>query len=520
MSATILWVDDEIDHLGGHIRFLEKKGYRVLTAGSGSAALDMLRDNRVDLVLMDQMMVGMDGLETVERIRQSYHSLPVVMVTQSEEEELMDRALGGVAEDFLTKPVNPSQILLVLKRILSSDRLRREHATEEVISSAGKLAERPESGLTWRDWVDFYSRWMEVEVFSESLVERDVKKVHRMRMDDLALGFSRFVERRYPAWLRGEDYPPPMPQTFLQDFLVPELESSSGEVVLLVMDCMRLDQWLAIYSTIEGLYHQDLSYMFVNLPTATPYSRNALFAGLLPRDIWRFYRSEWSEDLGTPQLNRYEVGHMRDALRRLGYGAAESAGYVKVRSGRDGEMLQRNLSQRLEGGFLAIVVSFLDHLTHGRSESDLLKDLAPDVVSFRSLARSWFIRSHIRSILETLAARGATVVVTSDHGSKLSRRVTDVRGGRGMSSSVRFRMGHSLSADPKDAIIVREPAEWGLPDDSPRKSYVMARSDYLLIHPAMDRSEIRKFENTFQHGGCSLQEMVVPVAVLRPKRLG
>lgn len=520
MNATILWVDDEIDHLGGHIRFLEKKGYRVLTAGSGARALELLRQNRVDLVLMDQMMVGMDGLETVEKIRGSYHSLPVVMVTQSEEEELMDRALGGVAEDFLTKPVNPSQILLVLKRILSSDRLRREHATEEVISEAGRLAQRSDSQLTWRDWVEFYSRWMEVEVFSGSLVEREVRKVHRMRIDDLALGFSRFVERRYPSWIRGEGDPPPMPQTFLKDFVLPELRSSSGEVVLLVMDCMRLDQWLAIYSTIEGLFHQELFHMFVNMPSATPYSRNALFAGLLPRDIWRFYRGEWNENLGTPHLNRNEPEHMRDALRRLGWQAAERAEYVKVRSGRDGDALQRNLSHRLEGGFLAVVVSFLDHLTHGRSESDLLKDLAPDVVSFRNLASSWFVRSHIRSILETLAARGATVVVTSDHGSKLSRRPTHIRGGRGMSSSVRFRMGHSLTADDKEAIIVRQPAEWGLPDDSPRKSYVLARSDYLLIHPAMDRSEMHKFENTFQHGGCSLQEMVVPVAVLRPKRLG
>jgi CheY-like chemotaxis protein len=520
MSATILWVDDEIDHLGGHIRFLEKKGYRVLTAGSGARALEVLRENRVDLVLMDQMMVGMDGLETVEKIRDSYHSLPVVMVTQSEEEELMDRALGGVAEDFLTKPVNPSQILLVLKRILSSDRLRREHATGEVVSQAGRLAQRPDSKLSWRDWVDFYHRWMEVEVFSGSLVEREVRKVHRMRLDDLALGFSRFVERRYPRWITGEGDPPPMPQTFLRDFVVPELESTSGEVVLLVMDCMRLDQWLAIYSTIEGLFHQELSHMFVNMPSATPYSRNALFAGLLPRDIWRFYRGNWREELGTPNLNRHEPEHMRDALRRHGWQAADRAEYVKVRSGRDGEKLHRNLSHRLEGGFLAVVVSFLDHLTHGRSESDLLKDLAPDVVSFRNLARSWFVRSHIRSILETLAARGATVVVTSDHGSKLSRRATHIRGGRGMSSSVRFRMGHSLTADARDAVVIRQPAEWGLPDDSPRKSYVLARSDYLLIHPAMDRSEMHKFENTFQHGGCSLQEMVVPVAVLRPKRLG
>ena len=518
--ATILWVDDEIEHLGGHIRFLEKKGYRVLTAGSGGRALEMLRENRVDLILMDQMMVGMDGLETVEKIRRSYHSLPVVMVTQSEEEELMDRALGGVAEDFLTKPVNPSQILLVLKRLLSSDRLRREHATEEVISEAGRLSDKPDSELTWKDWVDFYSRWMEAEVFSGSLVENEVRKVHRMRMDDLTLSFSRFVERRYPAWIQGRVDPPPMPQSFMADFLLPELEASSREVVLIVMDCMRLDQWLAIYSNIEGLFHQELHHMFVNLPSATPYSRNALFAGLLPRDIWRFYRTDWNEKLGTPQLNRYEPSHMRDCLRRLGYRAADSAEYVKVRSGRDGEALRRSLSHRLEGGFLAVVVSFLDHLTHGRSESDLLKDLAPDVVSFRNLARSWFSRSHIREILETLAARGATVIVTSDHGSKLSRRVTDIKGGRGMSSSVRFRVGHSLSADGKNAIVVRDPAEWGLPDDSPRKSYVMARSDYLLIHPAMDRSEIHKFENTFQHGGCSLQEMVVPVAVLRPKRLG
>lgn len=517
--TTILWVDDEIDHLRSHIRYLEKRGYRVLTAMSGRAALDMLSRNRVDLVLMDQMMVGLDGLQTVEMIRKSYHQLPVVMVTQSEEEELMDEALGRDTDDYLTKPVNPSQVLLAIKRILTSDRLRSERASEELMSRVGRLMGSSDDLIRIDDWISLYSDWMHGDVTYGSMLESDMKSVEKGRLQELAMRFSRFVEKAYPEWIASGESAPLMPQNFLERVVAPLLESS-GELVLLVMDCMRLDQWLVMYSEVEKWFHHRLDFMVVNLPSATPYSRNALFAGLLPRDIHRFYRRNWVEEYGSPGLNRHEPEHLQDALARIGGSSAVRAEYVKLGSHEEGESFRRSLSQHLTGGFLAVVVSYLDHLTHGRSESEVLKDLAPDVRSFRELALSWFQGSFLKSVLKTLAARGATVVVTSDHGSDFCTRFARVKGARGMSSSVRFRVGHSLTAEPKAAVVVRQPEEWGLPAGHPRKSYVFARPGLVLMQSGMPRDDVRKFMGTFQHGGISIEEMIVPVATLLPKKLG
>lgn len=517
--TTILWVDDEIDHLRSHIRYLEKRGYRVLTAMSGRAALDVLSKNKVDLVLMDQMMVGLDGLETVEMIRKSYHQLPVVMVTQSEEEELMDKALGGETDDYLTKPVNPSQVLLVIKRILTSDRLRSERAAEELMSRVGRLMGSSDDLIGIDDWISLYSEWMHGDVTYGSMLESDMKSVEKGRFQELAMRFSRFVEKAYPEWIASERDAPLMPHNFLRRVLPPLLQSS-GELVLLVMDCMRLDQWLVMYSEVEKWFHQHLDFMVVNLPSATPYSRNALFAGLLPRDIRRFYRQNWAEEYGSPGLNRHEPEHLRDALARIEGSSSISAEYVRVGNHREGESFRRSLSQHLTGGFLAVVVSYLDHLTHGRSEIDVLKDLAPDVRSFRELALSWFQGSFLKSVLKTLAARGTTVVVTSDHGSDFCNRSARVKGARGMSSSVRFRVGHSLTAGEKESVVVREPDDWGLPAEHPRKTYVFARPGYVLMQPHMPRDDLRKFMGTFQHGGISIEEMIVPVATLVPKKLG
>lgn len=514
--TTILWVDDEIDHLQSHVRFLERLGYRVLTAMNGLTALEILGRERVDLVLMDQMMVGMDGLEAVSRIRANYHGLPVVMVTQSEEEELMDRALGGEADDYLTKPVNPSQIQLVIKRLLHSTQLRTRQAAQLLTEEASRLNETRPADLTWDDWTKLFSTWTERDVSLGGHLSEELDSTRRMRMEDMALDFSKFIETNYPDWAAGRGTPL-MPHNFLERVLVP-LASSSRELVLVVVDCMRYDQWLAMTPALEPVFHMETRFMCTTLPSSTPYSRNALFAGLLPRDIWRFFRSDWIEEYGSPGLNRSEQQHLTDALRRLGRRLPSLVPFAKVSSQREGEMLRRNISQLLEGGILAIVVNYLDHLTHGRSEIDLLRDLAPDARSFRRLTTTWFESSFLRGLFATLAARGATVVVTSDHGSVLCRHQSVVRGARGMSSSVRYRLGHSLVSDPKTTVSVRDPAAWGLPDDSPNKSYVFARGDYVLIQPGVEREEFLKFENTFQHGGISLEEMAVPCTVLTPKK--
>jgi CheY-like chemotaxis protein len=514
--TTILWVDDEIDHLQSHIRYLEKHGLNVLAARSGLAALEILSKNSVDLVLMDQMMIGMDGLETVQRIRENYRELPVVMVTQSEEEELMDRALGGEADDYLTKPVNPSQIYLVIKRILMSDKLRLKKAAQIVVSDAARISDLRDHEMTLDDWIHIYRSRVEQDVALKGLLEGELRKIQGESIGLLSLDYSRFVERNYPHWIRQSDGPL-MSHRFPERVVLPEIRKSS-EVVLLVIDCMRYDQWLTMVPSIENLFHIETEFMCTLLPSATPYSRNAIFSGLLPRDIWRFYRNDWLEEYGAPGLNRFESVFLKDALNRLGFEGADKAMYSKISTSREGDNVRKGLSHLLENGFLAIVINFIDHLTHGRSELDLIRDLAPDVISFRKLTETWFEASFLKKLFRTLAARGSTVIVTSDHGSVQSSRITHISGARGMSKSVRYRFGLSLSADKKTSIVVRNPADWGLPDENPRKSYVFARADYLLLQSRMNHEDVKKFENSFQHGGVSFEETLVPSVILRSKK--
>lgn len=515
--TTILWVDDEIEHLQSHIRYLEKRGYRILTATSGSSAVEILSGNAVDLVLMDQMMVGMDGLETVESIRRGHHSLPIVMVTQSEEEELMDKAIGGTVDDYLTKPVNPSQILLVIKRLLMGDRLRTQRAAREIVDQTSRVLEVQSSQTDWREWIQVYRSWVEKDVASEGSLSDEMKSVQKARMDDLAMGFSRLVENSFPDWLAGSEQSAPiMSHTYLERVVKPRL-GNTPELVMLVMDCMSYDQWFAMEPTLDKWYNVETDFMMTILPSATVYSRNSIFSGLLPRDLARFYRKQWVEQYGVSGLNRHEPEFLADALGRLGWRRDQPPEFVKVGNRREGEALVHSLSRHLQGGFLAVVVNYIDHLTHGRSELDLIRDLAPDVTSFRRLAETWFNSSFLKNLFQTLAARGATVLVTSDHGSVFTTRDTRIRGGRNIQGSIRFRYGSVLNVDPKAAITVRNPSDWGLPEDMPSKTYALARSDYFMMFPGVPREELFKFRNTFQHGGVSLQEMIVPSVVLTPR---
>ena len=512
----ILWVDDEIDHLQPHIRFLKKRNYDVQEARSGREALELLRSNRFDLVLMDQMMVGMDGLETVHQIRRSYKDLPVVMVTQSEEEELMDKALSGTIADFLTKPVNPSQILLVIKRLLDSGRLKVNKAAIDVVNETEKLRSNADSRL--EDWTHLYNSRTQKEVNLGGELNQKLQGIQGGGLDQVELSFSKFIEKKYPEWLASPATAPVMAHNVLEKKVLPELMRGSGEVVFLVVDCMRHDQWLLMAKSIEKWYHREPGFMIAGIPSATPYSRNSIFSGLVPRDIWRFYRTKWIEQYGYPGLNSYEHLLMSDALVRLGYRSEKPAVYVKVSNRTEGDNLKRGLSHFLRNGFMAIVVNFIDHLTHGRSELDLIRDIAPDVPAFRKLAEGWFKHSFLYSLIKTLSARGATIVVTSDHGSMQTNRISTIRGSRGMSHSVRYRFGQSLYADPKTSLLINNPADWGLPNDKPRKNYLIGRDDYLLMLHDFRKEDMANFKGSFQHGGISIEEMLVPCEVLRPKR--
>ncbi len=515
---TVLWVDDEIQHLRSHILFLEKRDYRVLTAHSGQQALDVLRKNQVDIVLMDQMMVGMDGMETVSSIRSNYHVLPIVMVTQSEEEELMDLAIGGEVDDYLIKPVNPSQILLVIKRLLMGNRLKTQRAAREMVDQTARVIDMRRHEMDFSKWISIYRSWVEKDVASDGSLADEMRTVDRNRFSDLELDFSKHVELKYPEWISGTGSDSPlMSHNYLERVVVPQIESSD-ELVMMVIDCMRYDQWLTMAPILEKWFHIEVDFMLTVLPSATPYSRNSIFAGLLPRDIWRFYRHKWDERYGETGLNRHEQYFLTEALRRLGCDRNIQPEYAKISNRREGEVLIHSLSRSLKSGFLAIIVNYIDHLTHGRSELDLIRDLAPDVTSFRKLAETWFKSSFLKNLFHTLAARGSTVVITSDHGSVFTSRETRIKG-RGVSGSIRFRFGDSMQADPKAVITVRDPAEWGLPDERSTKRYLFARSDYFMMFHNVPREELHKFRNTFQHGGVSLEEMIVPSIILKPKSM-
>lgn len=513
-NTRILWVDDEIDALTPHILFLRKRGYEVVGAMSGDDAIDIVGKEAFDLVLLDEMMPGKDGLTTLEEIKELRPHLPVVMVTKSEEESLMEDAIGQKIDDYLVKPVNPSQILLVIKRLLEAKRIISTSSMKRYITEINRFNQKLYGAVRPEDWHEaarILASWnLELDDNPDVGLEQTLDGTRR----EWNIEFTKYVESQYVRWL-GRSKRPVMSADVSANWVVPLLKKKRN-VLFIVVDCMRLDQWMLVEPLLAEYYNIERNYYFSILPSATPFARNALFAGLFPDEIHRAYPDNYTGgDEGS--LNRMEHRLFEDNLARNGVRLNRKLKYLKINTNSEGEAVAKRAGDLFDSQVVTLVFNFLDILAHGRSNNVILKEIAGTEAAFRSLMKSWFAHSPLFSLLKAFAGRDFTVVVTSDHGSVLCKRGTVAYGKRSTSTNLRYKYGDNLNSDPKDSILIKKPDQWRLPMLTLATTYILAKEDFYFVYPNNYNEMVRHFQNSFQHGGISIEEMVVPVVTMTPK---
>jgi CheY-like chemotaxis protein len=519
IRKKILWVDDEIDLLKPHILFLKEKGYDVTGVTNGLDAVSAVRDEPYEAVLLDEMMPGMGGLETLDQLKQASPGIPVILVTKSEEEQLMEEAIGKRISGYLIKPVNPTQIQLELKRVLEGDKLEDRRLTRDFVAELGRIRSTAVGTLDWRGWAALYRNIVEWEVRLESLGDRSLAGALDEQKRSFNLEFGRYVEQRYPRWVRREDPDRPVLTTDVVERAVVPLLRAGRQVVLLVIDCLRLDQWLALQKLLEPFFDATVEEYFSILPTATPYSRNALFSGLTPLEMFRRYPDHWNEsELDEGSKNRHERFFLEEHLARLKVTEPSAVKYMKVYTTEEGLNVRRQVSTLRKVPLVALVYNFVDSFSHGRSEVEILQEFVPDEAAFRAHVATWFNHSSLFDTLRQLSAQGATVVVTTDHGSILGKRSALVKANRETSTSLRYKFGNNLVCDEKQAMHIKNPAECMLPDNGLNKHYLLAKEDFYFVYRNRFHEFERQYKGSFQHGGISMEEMILPLAVLEPRR--
>lgn len=520
-QKTILWIDDEIESLEAHTRFLQEQGYEVERTAHGDDALALLRRQSYGVVLLDEQMPGRRGLELVGEIRSIDPAIPLVMVTKSEEADTMREAIGIEMDDYLVKPVNPRQVLSVVTRLIEGDRIREQRLARDFVTRFRELEERRDRQMGWREWIDLVGELSQWDVRLARGEQGGLKDALRTLQQSLHHDFARFIDARYPEWLANPDGDrPPLSVDVVSEFLSPLIRQHET-VLFIVIDCLRLDQWEVLKALAIERFDVEASYYFSILPTATPFSRNAIFSGLFPIEIAGRHPEWWGERDDT-SLNAHESELLEEQLTEL-HGKKVPMRYVKLTSTADGEDLARQLPGYLaQPGVTALVFNFIDQLTHGRAENAILYEVARDAAALRSLTRTWFQDSALMRALREAARRGVPVLVTTDHGSIHCHTPATVFAKRDATQNLRYKFGEDLRAeDPDSAITVKDLPAWGLPR-RPQLGMrlVMATGDRFFVYPTKLREYQARYRGAFLHGGVTPEEMILPVALLMPRGAG
>ena len=516
-EAKILWVDDEIELLKPHILFLKGKGYEVESCNNGFDAVEMARSTHYDLIILDEMMPGMTGLETLPLIKEVRPLTPVIMVTKSEEENIMDKAVGSKIADYLIKPVNPNQVLLSIKKNVHQQQLITEQTTADYRSQFASISNSLSGAQTFADWCAIYRRLTGWEIELTESNDESIREVLTYQKKEAGEAFGKFVKRNYLTWInsRGEDTPT-MSHTLMRSRIFPTVERNR-KTTLLLIDNFRYDQWRAIASLVAGHYDvaQEDFYCSI-LPTATQYARNAIFAGLMPLAIDKLMPDRWLNDNEEGGKNMYEEEFLRRQIKSAGYGWQTT--FDKLVRPEAGRKLIDNIVRVYDADFSVIVYNFLDILSHARTENEIMRELTGDEAAFRSLTRSWFEHSDLFTLLRMLSERGHTVIITSDHGTVRVENPIKVQGDRETSPNLRYKTGRNLNYNPKEVFEINRPAEAQLPQSNLTSSYIFALGRDFFTYPNNANQYIRYYKDTFQHGGISMEEMIVPYIVLTPKQ--
>lgn len=519
-TPRILWADDEIDLLKPHILFLEGKGFHVTAVNSGVEALERLATEVFDLVFLDEQMPGLNGLETLQRIKDQRPHLPVIMITKSEEEHIMEEAIGSKISDYLIKPVNPNQILLAIKKNLDERRLVSEKAMSDYQREFREISMQLMGRLNAADWTSIYQRLIHWKLELGQSEDDSMRDILEMQFKDANRQFAKFFEDHYAEWMAGPGVGTPVLSHRLLPERLPRVWSEVGReqpVYLVVIDNLRLDQW----KMIEPLLLQRFRVVhnetyFSMLPTATQYARNALFAGLTPAEIARVYPQYWVDEEAEGSKNRFEAELLGALLSRQGF--QEKWTYHKVTNLAGGKKLVDQFHQTSDNKFTAVVYNFVDMLSHARTEMEVLKELAEDEAAYRSLTLSWFEHSALKELLGRMAEQGARVIITTDHGTVRVNNPLRVKGERTTNTNLRYKVGRNLGYESRDVFEVRQPEAMGLPRPQVSSAYIFAREDDFLVYPNNYNHFAQYFRETFQHGGISLEEVIIPWVELEPRQ--
>lgn len=517
MSANILWADDEIDLLKPHVIFLEQKGYTVTTVNNGLDAVDLIGKQEFDMVFLDENMPGLSGLETLNRIKANAPATRVIMITKSEEEHIMEEAIGSKISDYLIKPVNPNQILLALKKHLDGKRLVSEKSNTSYQQNFGRLGMRLSDRLSAADWMTLYDELVRWELELSTNPDQSMAEILRSQWAEANDLFCRFVENNYLTWLSGtaKDAPLQSHQVFKAK-VAPLIDESQPPLFMVLIDNLRLDQWRVIEPIVSEYFKVEEQTMFYSiLPTATQYARNALFAGMMPADIEKRFPGKWINEDEEGSKNAHEDEFLADQLKRLGKNVKHS--YHKITNIAAGKKLAENMHTLMGNPLNVIVYNFVDMLSHARTEMEIIRELAEDEPAYRSLTRSWFEHSPLLDMLKFMAEKGCRVVITTDHGTIRVTEPSKVVGDRNTNTNLRYKHGKNLTYEARDVFAVKDPAKALLPRANVSTVYVFTKRDFYFVYPNNYNHFVNFFRNTFQHGGISMEEMLVPVVRLRPR---
>lgn len=509
-KIRILWADDEIDLLKPQILFLQQKGYEIEPVTNGHDAIEKCREEAFDVVFLDESMPGITGLETLTHIKTLNNNLPVVMITKNEAEHIMEDAIGAQITDYLIKPVNPNQILLTLKKIIDNKRLVGEATTQGYQQEFTRIFSAIQMGLDHREWVDIYKKLVYWELELDSAETQDMREVLAAQKREANTEFFKFINKNYLNWVGNKGDIPTMSHNLFRDKIMPVLNPDITNFVVLI-DNLRYDQWKTIQPIISEFFRflsEDTFYSI--LPTSTHYSRNAIFAGMMPSEIERRYPNWWLNDADEGGKNLHEQDFLAEQLKRSGYTHKHS--YTKITNHNDGQFLVDNIHNLLQNKLNVIVYNFVDMLSHARTEMEVLKELASDEAAYRSITRSWFLHSPLWQALKRIEDKKINIIITTDHGTVRVQQPSKVIGDRETTTNLRYKHGKNLQYNSKDVFEIRRPADAKLPAPNVSSSFIFAKEDLFFVYPNNYNHYVNYYKNTFQHGGISLEEIIVPIA--------
>jgi DNA-binding response OmpR family regulator len=509
----ILWADDEIDLLKPHILFLEEKGYEVIPVISGQDAIDACREQSFDIIFLDENMPGLSGLETLVYIKQTNPNVPVVMVTKSEEESIMNQAIGNKIADYLIKPVNPNQLILSIKKNVHKSDIITETTTTNYQQEFSRIGMQINSSVSTDDWIDIYKKIVYWELTLEE-GQIEMQELLRMQKKEANNEFGKFIKKQYLNWIQNPENRPLMSPDLFKKKLFPLLDKDE-KIFFILIDNFRLDQWYTVKNLLNEYFTFNENIYYSILPTVTQYARNSIFSGLMPVQIEKMFPELWIDEESEEGKNINEEPLIKTQIER--FRKKYTFSYNKIYDSIYGEKLLHNISNLTENQLNVIIINFVDMLSHARTESKMIRELAQSEAAYRSLTRSWFQHSTTLELFKQIANKGYKIILTTDHGTIRVDNPVRIIGDRNTNTNLRYKVGKNMNYNYKELYEIKEPEKAGLPSPNLSTKYVFALNESFFAYPNNYNYYVSYYKNTFQHGGISLEEMLVPIITLQPK---